>query len=87
MSVWCAGDVVLWETYEKYIKPEGNYEGKTITADDVVKLQSGGTGFAKHDGEQVQSSKFWYLGPGTGRQDLRGQNGAAQSKGGLVFRN
>ena len=81
------GDVVLWETYEKYIQPEGQYNGTSVDREDVIELQKGGTGFAKHDGEAIQSSKFWHLGPGSGKQDLRGQHQGAQSKGGLVFRN
>ena len=82
-----AGDVVVWETYEKYIQPERQYNGTTVGREDVIELQKGGTGFAKHDGEAIQSSKFWHLGPGSGKQDLRGQHQGAQSKGGLVFRN
>ena len=82
-----AGDVVLWETYEKYIKPEGVFDGKAISREDVVELQRGGTGFAHHDQDLTKASKFYHLGPGTGRQDLRGQHQGAQSKGGLTFRN
>lgn len=77
----------MWDTYQKYIKPEGEYNGKQIHEDDVIELQKGGTGFAQHDGEKIQSSKFWALGPGSGKQDLRGQHHGAQSKGGLIFRN
>ena len=83
----CAGDVVLWETYEKYIKPEGEYEGTKLSEGDVLELQKGGTGFAKHDGDATQSSKYFALGPGSGRADLRGQHRGAVSKGGLVFNN
>lgn len=82
-----AGDVVLWDTYKKYIEPDGQFESSRITREDVVELQGGGTGFAQHDGTSTQSARFWFLGPGTGRQDLRGQHQGAQSKGGLVFRN
>ena len=78
---------MLWETYQKYIKPEGVYEGITVGAEDVIELQKGGTGFAQHDGDTAQASKYWALGPGSGKQDLRGQHQGAQSKGGLVFRN
>lgn len=82
-----AGDVVLWETYEKYIRPEGRLDDVAVGKDDAIVLQKGGTGFAHHDGDSTQASKFWYLGPGSGKQDLRGQHQGAQSKGGLVFRN
>jgi hypothetical protein len=84
----CApGDVLLEETYEKCVKPEGRYNGTAIKESDVVRLQRGGTGFALHDGERVQASKFWALGPGSGMADLRGQHQGGPSKGGLVFYN
>lgn len=79
--------MVLWETYEKYIQPDGQFNGVRVEREDVIELQKGGTGFAHHDGEAAQSSKFWHLGPGSGKQDLRGQHHGAQSKGGLIFRN
>lgn len=84
---WIVGDVVLKETFEKYIKPEGEYNGKQIHPEDAIELQRGGTGFAEHDGDKIKSKKFWALGPGSGKQDLRGQHQGAQSKFGLVFRN
>jgi nitric oxide synthase-interacting protein len=53
----------------------------------VVKLQAGGTGFAAHDGEKVQSSRHWHLGPGSGKADLRGQHQGPRSVFGLQFNN
>ena len=44
-------------------------------------------GFSLHDGKATQAKKFFQLGPGSGRQDLRGQTQAARSLGGLVFNN
>ncbi len=44
-------------------------------------------GFSLHDGKATQAKKFFQLGPGSGRQDLRGQASAARSLGGLVFQN
>ena len=44
-------------------------------------------GFSLHDGRATQAKKFFQLGPGSGRQDLRGQHSAARSLGGLVFQN
>ena len=54
---------------------------------DVIKLQTGGTGFAARDGGKVQSSKHFHLGPGSGRADLRGQHQGPKSSFGLVFNN
>ena len=47
----------------------------------------GCAGFSLHDGKATQAKKFFQLGPGSGRQDLRGQHQAARSLGGLVFQN
>lgn len=60
---------------------------KISSKKDVVKLQKGGTGFAAHDGEKVQSNRFWHLGPGNGLADLRGQHQGPRSHGGLIFYN
>ncbi len=46
------GDVMLEETYNKCVKPEGMYNGVRIR--EVVQLQRGGTGFAAHDGDKLQ---------------------------------
>mmetsp|Transcript_32152 Transcript_32152/g.82337 ORF Transcript_32152/g.82337 Transcript_32152/m.82337 type:complete len:321 (-) Transcript_32152:241-1203(-) len=81
------GDVILEATYKKLVKPEGNFNGKKIRERDVVKLQRGGTGFAAHDGDKVESKKFWHLGPGSGLADLRGQHRNAPSRGGLSIMN
>ncbi|EFJ45302.1 hypothetical protein VOLCADRAFT_106032 [Volvox carteri f. nagariensis] len=51
------GDVVLKETYEKCIKPEGSFAGKKVREKDVIELKTGGTGFAARDGERVQTQK------------------------------
>ncbi|KXZ41849.1 hypothetical protein GPECTOR_262g667 [Gonium pectorale] len=81
------GDVVLKETYDKCIKSEGSYGGKRIRDKDVIKLKTGGTGFAARDGERVQTQKYFMLGPGNGLRDLRGQHQGPRSLGGLVFMN
>jgi hypothetical protein len=44
-------------------------------------------GFSLHDGKATQAKKFFQLGPGSGKYDLRGQHSAARSLGGLVFQN
>jgi len=54
---------------------------------DVIRLQSGGTGFAARDGDKAQSTKHYHLGPGSGRADLRGQHQGPRSNFGLVFSN
>ena len=82
-----AGDVLLEETYKKCVKPEGRYDGVVVKERDVVKLETGGTGFAAHDGDKTQSQKFWALGPGSGKADLRGQHQGGPSRAGLVFWN
>mmetsp|Transcript_38068 Transcript_38068/g.84778 ORF Transcript_38068/g.84778 Transcript_38068/m.84778 type:complete len:321 (-) Transcript_38068:542-1504(-) len=81
------GDVVLKETWEKLIKPEGVFNGHRIREKEVIELQTGGTGFAARDGEKVQTQKHFALGPGSGRQDLRGQHQGPRSLGGLNFMN
>uniref|UniRef100_A0A7R9YV45 Nitric oxide synthase-interacting protein zinc-finger domain-containing protein n=1 Tax=Chlamydomonas euryale TaxID=1486919 RepID=A0A7R9YV45_9CHLO len=82
------GDVVLKETYSKLIKPDGVMNGKKVRESDVVELQTGGTGFSARDGERAQSSKYAQLGVGSGRQQLRGQQGlGASSLGGLKLMN
>ncbi|KAI8471896.1 MAG: hypothetical protein J3K34DRAFT_416046 [Monoraphidium minutum] len=81
------GDVMLESTYETCVKPEGSYKGKKVGPKDVIKMQTGGTGFAAHDGDKVQAKKHWLLGPGSGRADLRGQHQGPKSGFGLVFNN
>jgi hypothetical protein len=57
-----AGDVVLKETWEKCIRPDGHYGGKDVGEGDVLELQRGGTGFAAHDKElQVGGAAHCYL--------------------------
>ncbi|KAG2487116.1 hypothetical protein HYH03_014229 [Edaphochlamys debaryana] len=81
------GDVMLKETYEKCVKPEGQYGGKRIKEKDVIELKTGGTGFAARDGDRVQTEKYFQMGMGNGLRDHRGQNASARSLGGLVFMN
>jgi nitric oxide synthase-interacting protein len=66
------GDVVLEATWKKCIKPDGNWQGVAVSADDVFELKGGGTGFAEHDGD-VEAKKFFALGSGSGLADRRGQ--------------
>lgn len=77
------GDVVMKQTYEKCVKPDGIFDGRTIRAKDVINLKSGGTGFGLHDKDRTEASRFYALGPGSGKQDLRGQHQTAKSFGGL----
>jgi nitric oxide synthase-interacting protein len=82
-----AGDVVMEETYKACIKPEGEFKGKKVTEKDIIRLQTGGTGFAARDGDKVQVKKHFHLGPGSGRADLRGQHQGPRSHFGLQFYN
>lgn len=82
-----AGDVVLHETWKSCIAPEGHFNGAKLRDRDVIELQRGGTGYAAHDGDKAQASKYWQMGPGSGRADLRGQHRGARSLGGLVMQN
>ena len=78
--------MVLKETWEKCIKEDGHYDGKTVGEEDVLELQRGGTGFAAHD-KELRAKKRFLLGPGSGMALLRGQNAGAPSKFGLRFNN
>ncbi len=80
------GDVMLQHTYNKYVKPDGAYDGVPIGERDVIELQRGGTGFAAHD-KNAQVEKYWALGPGSGLADLRGQHQGTRSAFGLSFNN
>jgi hypothetical protein len=80
------GDVVLKETWEKCIRPDGHYGGKDVGEGDVLELQRGGTGFAAHD-KELQAKKRFLLGPGSGLADLRGQHSGPTSRFGLRFNN
>lgn len=53
----------------------------------LLTLSAGGTGFAAHDKERTQAAKHWTLGPGSGRQELRGQHRGTRSAFGLSFNN
>lgn len=81
------GDIMLSETYKSCVKPDGHYNGKTIKDKDAIELKKGGTGFALHDGKDVQASKYYALGPGSGKADLRGQHQGPRSATGLIFMN
>lgn len=81
------GDVVTKQTWDKCIKPDGAFDGKPIKEKDAIELVSGGTGFAAHDKERTEAKQFWALGPGSGRQDLRGQHTGTRSAFGLSFSN
>jgi nitric oxide synthase-interacting protein len=54
---------------------------------DIIKLVTGGTGFAGREGQKLQADKKYTLGPGSGRADLRGQAASGASKFGLSFHN
>ena len=82
-----AGDVVLKETWDKCILPEGTFGGKAVGPEDVMELQRGGTGFAAHDKDEGQAKRAFLLGPGSGLADRRGQAGGPTSKFGLRFNN
>lgn len=57
-----SGDVVTEQTYNTCIKPEGEFKGKKVGPKDIIRLQTGGTGFAGHDGDKVQVNKHFSLG-------------------------
>ena len=79
--------MLLSETYKSCVKPDGHYNGKPIKEKDAVELKKGGTGFALHDGKEVAASKYYALGPGSGKADLRGQHQGPRSATGLIFMN
>ena len=81
------GDVVLDATWRKCIRPDGQWQGIKIEDDDVLELQKGGTGFVGHDGDALQSERFFALGPGSGLADRRGQGAGGASRFGLKFMN
>ncbi|KAK9816323.1 hypothetical protein WJX74_004009 [Apatococcus lobatus] len=81
------GDVLTKESYDKCVKPEGHWNGMKLRKNDVIELQRGGTGFSLHDGKSIESTKYWYLGPGSGMADLRGQHQGPRSATGLIFMN
>ncbi|CAG9462832.1 unnamed protein product [Pedinophyceae sp. YPF-701] len=81
------GDVVLASTWKKVIEPDGEYNGRKVTAKDVIELRSGGTGFAAHDKEETQAKRYAVLGIGNGVAPLRGQTQGPASNAGLRFNN
>ncbi|KAK9847790.1 hypothetical protein WJX84_006659 [Apatococcus fuscideae] len=81
------GDVMLKESYDRCVEPEGHFNGMKLGKGDVIELQRGGTGFSLHDGKSIESTKYWHLGPGSGMADLRGQHQGPRSATGLIFMN
>ena len=77
---------MLKKTYDKFVRPEGVYDGKKVSKSDVIELQRGGTGFVAHD-KDTKAKKYWHLGPGSGLTDLRGQHKGPTSHSGLMFMN
>lgn len=61
--------------------------GTRIKERDVIELKTGGTGYVGRDGDKVETKKFFDLGAGNGRADLRGQHNAGRSLGGLSIMN
>jgi nitric oxide synthase-interacting protein len=62
--------------------------GCKVLEKDVIKLVTGGTGFAGgKQGDKLQSDKKYTLGPGSGKADLRGQAAGGASRFGLSFMN
>lgn len=59
------GDVVTEETYNKCIKPEGEFKGKRVGPKDIIRLKTGGTGYAARDGDKAQVNKHYALGEST----------------------
>lgn len=47
----CVGDVLLKQTYEKCVKPDGVFDGRKIAAKDVIDLKSG----------ELKLAVFWHL--------------------------
>jgi nitric oxide synthase-interacting protein len=41
VATMCTGDVILKQTWEKCIKPDGAYEGRPIKDKDVIELETG----------------------------------------------
>jgi hypothetical protein len=60
--IMCPGDVVSEETYQKCIKPDGEFKGKSVGPKDIIRIKNGGTGFAARDGEKAQVKKHFALG-------------------------
>lgn len=78
------GDVMLLETYNRVVKREGQYNGTPIDADDVIELVCGGTGFAAHDKDSIQASKYYALGSGQSRGQTAGRGNTTNA---LTFGN
>lgn len=79
---------MLAETYKTCVAPSGQYNDTKIKPKkDAIVLKRGGTGFSLHDGKELQADKYWALGPGSGKADLRGQHQGPRSATGLIFMN
>ena len=73
------GDVLLESSYNTAVKPEASYRGVPIQETDVITLKAGrNTGFAHAN--NVEASKSYMVGRGSGLADLRGQGGSAPSR-------
>ena len=53
------GDVMLYQTWKRIVEPEGEFEGKKVSPEDVLELRGGGTGFVDHDKEATESAKYF----------------------------
>lgn len=76
---------MLYDIYKKFVEPFGIFNGHKIIISDLIVLQKGGTGYAAHDSKSIKTSKFTYMGLGSGMTDLRGQHSGAGVKTGLVL--
>lgn len=62
--------------------------GCKVAEKDVIRLVTGGSGFAGgKQADKLQSDKQYTLGPGSGKADLRGQAAGGASRFGLAFTN
>ena len=79
------GDVLLESSYETAVKPEGTYKGVAVNPErDVIPLRAGrNTGFASAN--NVEASKTFIVGRGSGLADLRGQGASARSRFALAL--
>lgn len=79
------GDVMLLETYKRVIKNDKQYNGRKIDDDDdIIELVCGGTGFAAHDKDSLQASKYYALGSGQSRGQTAARGNTTNS---LTFGN
>ena len=78
-----SGVAMLESSYERFVKPDGVYNGKKVRAKDVIKLRKGGTGFAA-GGAPVEAKAHHSHGLGATNAPLRG-TGASLSNFGLNY--